>query len=392
MTGGPPCQGSGPSEAAPPYGILRWFGLADASAISHIRVAGMVVMVIWYPPLLITLLQQGMMALPNCSEFLNDVAAHLRLLIAAPLLVVAHGVCSPRLNVLMDEFLAGGLVSQRDRGRHQAAIHSTRILMRSRLAGLGTIVLSYCLVAWAIGVLPGHAAPAWYRSDAGSLATYPWAAWWYGLVSLPLVVMLLLGWAWQLLLWTRFLTLMSRLELQVTPFHPDQAGGIGFVGVSARAFAIVALAVSVILVGPFLDRLVGASTLLLGTVAEVLVTILLVVCLFTAPLAAFMPLLVRTWWQGRTALQKLASRLSRQLQADRPKSGPVSGDLARGTDLLTITQLQLASGKIWSMRLLPIDGKSIVILILAAASPFLVAALFAVHRSGGIGAPGELLF
>jgi hypothetical protein len=105
-----------------------------------------------------------------------------------------------------------------------------------------------------------------------------------------------------------------------------------------------------------------------------------------------MPLLVKTWWQGRAALQKLAGRLNRQLQADWPKGAATSRDHAKGADLLAISQLQLASGKMWSMRLLPVDGKSIVILILAAALPFLVAALFAFHRGGGIGAPGELLF
>lgn len=391
MNDTPMKYGAGPFAGVPPYGMMRWLGFADASAGSHVRVAGIVVLVVWYPPLLITLLQQGMTALPNCSAFLGDVAAHLRLLIAAPLLVIAYRVCSPRLDVLTAEFYTGGLISQRDRLRHQAAIVSTRTLMRSRAASLGMIVLSYCAVAWAIGMLPGHAVPDWYRSDAASFVTYPWAAWWYGLVSLPLVVMLLLGWAWQLLLWTRLLTLTSRLDLQVTPFHPDRAGGLGFVGVSARAFGIVAVAVSTILLGPFLNRLDGAQVPLVATVAEAAVIVLLVVCLFTAPLVAFMPLLIRTWWQGRAALQKLASRLSRQLQSDWPKSTMASGDLGKTADLLAIAQLQLASGKLWSMRLLPVDGKSVFILVLAAASPFLVAALLMAQQSG-VAITGWVLF
>jgi hypothetical protein len=68
-------------------------------------------------------------------------------------------------------------------------------------------------------------------------------------VSLPLLIILFLGRIWRLVSWTRLPWLMSRLRLRLVASHPDHAAGLGFIGHSVRAFAIVALAPMAIAAG-----------------------------------------------------------------------------------------------------------------------------------------------
>ena len=78
---------------------------------------------------------------------------------------------------------------------------------------------------------------------------YSLAGWWHTLVSVPLLLLLIFGWCWRLALWTRLLWLIARLELRLVASHPDRCAGLSFLGHSVRAFAIVALALAVIVAG-----------------------------------------------------------------------------------------------------------------------------------------------
>ena len=65
------------------------------------------------------------------------------------------------------------------------------------------------------------------------------AGWWYILISLPILYFFLACWAWLFLLWAWFLFRTSRLDLELTPTHPDRAGGLGFLGWSMVSFGLV---------------------------------------------------------------------------------------------------------------------------------------------------------
>ena len=71
--------------------------------------------------------------------------------------------------------------------------------------------------------------PAWHVSTVAGVEVYSPAGWWHALVSLPLLFVLLLGWIWRVLVWTRFLYLMAGLDLKLVPAHPDRTAGLRFV-------------------------------------------------------------------------------------------------------------------------------------------------------------------
>jgi hypothetical protein len=67
---------------------------------------------------------------------------------------------------------------------------------------------------------------------------------WYTWVSIPLVQLLLLRWAWRIVLWWRLLWRTSRMPLTITPGHPDRMGGLEIVTYAPLAFVGVLSALS----------------------------------------------------------------------------------------------------------------------------------------------------
>ena len=77
-------------------------------------------------------------------------------------------------------------------------------------------------------------------SEAGRTRTL--AGWWYVAVAIPLFQFLLYRWLWRLFIWTRLLWTLSRMNLQLTPTHPDLAAGLGFLGPAQANNLVTALA------------------------------------------------------------------------------------------------------------------------------------------------------
>src|SRR5206468_8851634 len=131
-----------------------------------------------------------------------------------------------------------GLVADDARGKFDAAIGAAMRLRNSVLAEVRMIALVYGL-----GVLfiwRKHAAmdfPTWYGTTVTGKLQPTLAGWWLGCVSLPLVQFILLRWYFRLLIWTRFLWHVSRIDLRLVAIHPDRAGGLGFLSTVTYAFA-----------------------------------------------------------------------------------------------------------------------------------------------------------
>jgi len=61
---------------------------------------------------------------------------------------------------------------------------------------------------------------------------------------------------WRIFLWFRFLSAVSKLNLQLFPTHPDQAGGLGFIGEAQRFFGILFFAYSCGITGVVADEVI----------------------------------------------------------------------------------------------------------------------------------------
>src|ERR1041385_5366490 len=234
-------------ESGPPMRLHRMMGFVGKAGPSMIRRAVATIMVGWAPVYLLAVLGTTRSWGVGFGSFAWDVAFHARSLVAAPLLVMAEGICAVRLGRIAQHFLDAGLVPRVERARFEAAIDATLRLRDSSLAELVVGLLAYA-ASFALN-WSATASPAWRLPGHGPLPIYSPAGWWQALVSLPLLLAIIFGWLWRVILWARFLWRVSRMKLRLVAAHPDLTAGLKFVGYSARAFAPVALGFGFVVAG-----------------------------------------------------------------------------------------------------------------------------------------------
>src|SRR5262249_11758094 len=132
-----------------------------------------------------------------------------------------------------------------------------RRLIRSPWADLALVALAY-VGTFALSPMlypQKHASWALAVSSTGE-SHVTLAGWWRMLVSQPLFLALTAVWLWRLLLWPRFLSGTSRLNLRLVASHPDLMGGLRFVLVPLRGFSILALGIGAIAAGSVADAVI----------------------------------------------------------------------------------------------------------------------------------------
>jgi hypothetical protein len=378
-------------ENAPPALLQRKLGLIRSDARNVTRRAVIVVLAAWLPLTLLALLQELINETGTLSSFLWEVGVHARYLIAAPLLIFAEGVCVPYLGAIVREFTDAGLVQDRERGRFDAAVASTRELNESVRAEVCVIVLAYAVTAAAIYTHNPEQIPLWYKTSGGTPVYSP-AGWWHSLVSLPLLLALIFGWIWRLALWSRLLWLIARLRLHLVASHPDRAGGLGFVGHSLEALSIVGLALTTIAAGRSASFVLSTGTIptpnlfLNGGVLAALLVI------FTAPLLIFTPTLLRTWQHGSLAYGALAGQIGIAFEHKwLPAKHGVAKSALQESDFSTTIDLYSIAANANAMRLVPVDLKNFIVLCVAMLIPFAPVVLLAVPANRMLDAVKSLL-
>ena len=380
-------------EGGPPLALQTWLGLGRPGKPNFVRRALLVILIGWMPLLVLTIVQWIAQDSGDPRAFLADIAVHTRSLLAAPMLIVAEAVCAPRLNAIAQQFLDAGLVGEPQRPRFDAAVASTRRWLQSPLAGFGVIALAYAVIAGLIPSFPVDQLPAWHRIGDAAILSYSAAGWWHAFVSFPLLLLLLLGWIWRLCLWSRFLWLVSRLDLRLIPAHPDHAAGLIFVGHSLRALSVLALALGTILAGAAANNLLRHAGSLFAHAFIVAGAVGFVVALFSAPLLVFSGLLVREWQRGVFAYGALASDIGAQFEHKWFGPGaPANDDNLAAPDFSATTDLYQVVSNVYAMRFVPVDLTSVTLLIGAMLLPFVPVLPLAMPMGDIINAVKSLLF
>lgn len=357
----------GPPRGLP--GLLRF----SVPALPSVQTRALLALGLgWLPLLLLNLLAPGHDRASDLHNFLEDAGAHARFALAAPILLVAHVKTARRLGELVRHFVISGLLPADALEPLKREVAWARAAVRSPWAEMLVLVLAYAIVFWlfSTGTFT-HQMPAWAVGEQGQLSV---GGWWQLLVSLPLLLMLLIGWLWRILLWTRLLYKVAGLDLRLVVAHPDNAGGLGFLAQSVRAFSAFAMGIGCITAGRFANgHLHGTITPLTGgfLVGGTVATVLL---LCVAPLAVFSPVMARAWRRNAMYYGALAVALGRSFE-DRWFDGPADQqpDLLSAPDFSAAADLYGVVSNVHAMRFVPVDLRSVVILVAATLSPFLLA-------------------
>ena len=376
-------------EHAPPIALQRHVGLIKPDQFNIGSRALLVLLIGWMPIVVLTLAAAVVQGTDGIVSLLRETGVHARYLVAAPLLILAERQCASHLTAIVRRFSESGLVREPDRARLRDAVESTRARIDCAVAEVSVVVIAYLIVAASVWSHPADAIPAWHKASAGYFSP---AGWWHVLVSLPLLLTLILGWMWRLVLWAQLLWRISRLDLQLVASHPDHAAGLGFVGHSLRAFSFVAFALTAIAAGRSAHIVLeggGLPTSQLLFNAGLLATIAI---LFTAPLAVFLPVLLKTWRQGVAEYGALARDVGdaferRWLRGKTPASeGLEKPDFSATTDLYGVVS------NVYALRFVPVDITSLTALVVAMLLPFAPVVLLAIPPDAILSGFRKLLF
>jgi hypothetical protein len=191
-------------------------------------------------------------------------------------------------------------------------------------------------------------------------------------VSLPILYFLLLRWIWVFLLWSGFLFRISRLDLELTPTHPDHAGGLGFLGWGLASFAIVLLAVSAVLSGSLAGEILFRGSSLNELKYHVIIFVVLAIVIIHAPLLAFSGRLGRCRFRGLLDLATLIGRQDRAFEQKWIESrNNDHASLLDRPDASSLADLGTIYEHAQEMRVIPFDKHAVIVLALAAIIPMI---------------------
>lgn len=250
------------------------------------------------------------------------------------------------------------------------------------------VAVAVTVVLLVVGVVNGLSLsdlPLWHHSQAQP-HSLSMAGWWYALVSMPLLLLLIVGWLWRLVLWTRFLILVARLDLSLVPAHPDRAAGLGFLGYSLRGLAFVAAAFGAIVAGAVANQVLHGGVPFTSFKYLIGGTAVACVALFTAPLLVFAPRLAAERRKGMRQYGNLATSFGLQFEREWFGAGQrVSSDVLERNDFSAATDLYQVVDRVLAMRFVPVDRINLLMLAGATLLPFAPVALMAMPFDAVIG-------
>lgn len=363
-------------ERAPPVGLQRRAGLVGPHRPNVGRRALLIVLIGWLPLVVLVVLQSVWTRSDEFTSLLREVGVHARYLVAAPLLIIAEGVCAPQLNVIARNFMSGTIVDHPSVSILHAAVASARRMLNSAAAEVSAIALAYLVsVGTALSYSPDQL-PTWAQ-PTGGMPLFSLAGWWHTLVSLPLLLVLIFGWLWRLFVWTWLLSRVSRLKLHLVASHPDRCAGLAFLGHSVRAFAVVGMAFAVIVAGRSAHIVMEGGGLPTPYLVFNVGLLIAITALFVGPLLVFVPPLLKAWRRGTFEYGALAEEIGHvfeQKWINRQKAGAGSFEKP---DFSAVADLYAVTANVHAMRLIPVDIKDLIALGCAMLLPFVPVVLLA---------------
>ena len=305
--------------------------------------------------------------------FLRDFDAHIRFLVALPLLMVAELVAHRRMQPMLEQFPSRRLIPETAMPRFDAAIASAlrlrdsafpEVLLIAFVYGTGILLVSRHYMA--LGPTTWYATPS---SDGVKLTT---AGLWYAFVSLPIFQFILYRWYFRLLVLARLLWRISRISLELVPTHPDRVGGLGFLATTVYGFAPLAAAHGALLAGLLANRIFYARAALPDFTLEVASVVLFMLCLTVGPMLVFTPQLALARRTGNREYGTLAERYVRAFDTKWLRGGAPADELFIGNaDIQSLADLSNSFEIVRSMRLVPVTRGAMIGIAVATVAPIL---------------------
>jgi hypothetical protein len=368
-------------QEAPDFSLVLGGPIFQLFRRSHLSGTGLellyrrillITLVAWLPLLLLSLLGSHLLGTTLKLSFLRDIEAHVRLLVALPVLIAAELVVHARIRPVVKAFLARRIVFEQDVAKFLAAVDSATRLRNSVPVEFALLLLVFTVGQWTWRSQIPLGTATWYAISQASQVHLTAAGYWYAFISIPIFQFILLRWYLRFFIWFRFLWQVSRLDLHVIPTHPDRAGGLGFLGKSAYAFSPILFAQGALLSGVIASRVLYAGEALLSFKVEAISLIAFFLVVVLGPLLMFTPQLIRGKHKGLADYDLLANRYVEGFEQKWVRGNVAEHEELLGSgDIQSLADLANSYAVVREMRPVPFDLQDIAWLAMATALPLL---------------------
>jgi hypothetical protein len=214
----------------------------------------------------------------------------------------------------------------------------------------------------------------WEGIAAGDEVIFSWAGEAARFISTPLFLFLVLRWLWRFFVWTVLLYRISRLPLQLTPLHPDRAGGLGFLSIYPAVFSGFIFALSCVIAAEMIKDIGledhSAMMVWFALAGWLLVSLGLVI----GPLLVFARPLYLLREQGLIEYGRLASQHHLAFHQKWIEGGRSGKELLSISDPSSAADLNAIVEMVQGLRSVPVDFHAIVQALLSAGIPLLAVA------------------
>jgi hypothetical protein len=340
---------------------------------SYIRMAIVFVALTWLPLLILSVWQGSAVGTDVQIPFLRDYAVHARFLISLPILILAEGLLDSKLQKTIRGFTTLNLITPEDTPRFNSAIQAVRVWRDSALA---EALIAIVVVIQSYFVLSKH---GWFSATMSSWHTKPsfmgstltTAGWWLE-ASLSVQIFLQARWLWRLLIWTKLLARINKLNLQLIPTHPDRAGGLAFLGKGQTQFGLIVFAVSAAVAGAGANLIVFEGQALRIFERNLVFYILLVTTIFVSPVFVFIGRLHRVRKKGQLDYGALAMEYVRSFDSKWLRGGVSPAESLLGSpDIQSLADMINSFNSARQMTIVPLSRRNLLTFLIAAAIPFL---------------------
>jgi hypothetical protein len=301
---------------------------------------------------------------------------NVRFLIAVPILILAESGIDARWRILVLQFLRSGLVQEKELPPFEAAIEKTTRLRDSVFPEV-VILLAAFLPVLFVRSEPLLTGISNWHATVGSDQITP-AGWWFSLVSTPIFRFLMLRWFWRMILWTYFLSRVSRLNLGYVATHTDMAAGLGFLSEGQKAFSPIVFAGGTVIAAQVGNSITYLGATLSSQKLPMIAYGVLAIIILLAPLLVVAPVLLKV---KRNALREYGILVTRHNQLFDQKwiqrGQPSDESILGNPDASSLVDLGGSFTVIRQMGIVPIDKPTLVTLAFAAALPMIAVALYA---------------
>jgi hypothetical protein len=328
------------------------------------RAAALLAAVTWLPLLLLAAIDGVAWGDRVQVPLLKDFLPYGQLLVVLPALVLGELLVGRRLGLTAVELRQSGVLAAEDAPAFDGLLASATGRWRGR--GVKSVLLLLTAAVTALWFWRTHEwlTGEWQFVDGRMTLS----GWWYSLVSMTVMRFLMLLWLWRLLLWTWVLWRTSHLNLRPQPTHPDRAGGLAFLGAAQAAFSLLVFAFGVQLSCGLADLALYQGENLMGFRGHIASFVLMAVIVLVLPLLPFAPTLVRARETGLLLLRGRGYRGAEHLERRLRDSG--SGE-SLGEEISGLADFGALYENARWMKPVPLSLQHLVVMVLAAALPFM---------------------